>query len=333
MVPLFRRVTACFAVATLALLTALPRAVHGAETAPAVGRKLTLPRASLADSPLEVRLLNDAADGRWNEFSLFTAAQIAGGATGDAEMLSATIDYAALTSELHARLKSSLSTEARAAAVLSFLHHRLLSGGYDLNATTLSEAFATGRFNCVSATVLYNCLAAEAGLTVHPLRLPQHTCSLLFDGDRRLRVEATCLDWFEARHRTAAVPGSTEPHLALGDGAAEVGQPISDVALVAMIYYNRGVDALRHNDFEQAIRLNRLALLLDADNSDARGNLLSAMNKRALELAAQSHFAAAVELVEQGLSIEPDHAPLRQNRMFIERARENAADGDSGAAP
>jgi hypothetical protein len=283
----------------------------------------------LSLSTLEARLMDDAADGRWNELSLFTAAQIASGATSEAELLAAALDYAALTNNLPATVKSSLPAEDRAAAVLSFLHRRLLWGGYDLNATTLPEAFASGRFNCVSATVLFNCLAAEAGLTVQPLRLPQHTCSLLLDGDRHVRVEATCPDWFEMRYRPGTSRSSNSPHIGESAHSTDVGVPIDDVALVAMIYYNRGVDALRHNDFEEAIRLNRLALSLDSENSEARGNLLSAINKRALELTSEGRFAAAMELVEHGLSIEPSHSPLRQNRAFIERVRQN----DSASSP
>jgi tetratricopeptide (TPR) repeat protein len=97
------------------------------------------------------------------------------------------------------------------------------------------------------------------------------------------------------------------------------------VALVAMIYYNRGVEALKYRDLEQAIRLNRLALALDRDNVSAQGNLLSAINKQALQLVEQKDFAAAIALVEHGLKIDPSHSPLRQNLAFIKRSQKHAA--------
>lgn len=275
-------------------------------------------------SPLETRLLDDAADGRWDDHSLFMAAQIASGATTEAQLLAARLDFATMAGDLGARLTPSQSVQERAKLVLVFLHDRLFSGGYDLKATELPGVFASGRFNCVSATVLYNSLAAEAGLTVQPLRLPQHTCSVLVDGDLRVRVEATCADWFDARHRPSAVLNPETPIVGLSTESQDEGVPISEVALVAMIYYNRGVEALRQNDFELAIARNRLALLLDTENTDARGNLLSAINKRGLELTTQKRFEAAIELVEQGLKIEPNHAPLRQNRAFIDRVRQQA---------
>ncbi len=325
MVSLPIRFVLSFAVVPIALVMWPSSEARGLELRPAASTKADPFNGEWSASPLEARLLIDAADGHWDENSLFIAAQIAGGVATDAELLAASLDYSALLHDLRSNVSPSLSGEDRAAAVLAFLHRRLLSGGYDLNATTLPQAFASGRFNCVSATVLFNCLAAEAGLTVAPLRLPQHTCSLLLDGDRRIRVEATCPDWFEARHRPVTLREGDEQFTGSADGPRDEGTPISDVALVAMIYYNRGVEALRRNQLEEAIRLNRLALALDAENTAAQGNMLSAINKLALELTAQKHFAAAIALVEHGLSIDPGHSPLRQNREFIEHSRQRAA--------
>jgi hypothetical protein len=88
-----------------------------------------------------------------------------------------------------------------------------------------------------------------------------------------------------------------------------------------MIYYNRGVEAVRRDDYERAILLNRLALTLDSQNANARGNLLAAINKQALKLTARQQFAAALALVDEGLAIEPEHGPLQQNRDYIRRLR------------
>lgn len=313
------RFALCFAAVPLALVTLPSSDVRGSEVSPDASTHSTQLDGKLSSSPLESRLLDDAADGRWNEHSLFIAAQIAGGITTDAELLAASLDYSAVIHEVRSNLTPSLSVEDCAKAVLSFLHRRLFTGGYDLYATSLPEAFASGRFNCVSATVLYNCLATEAGLAVQPLRFPQHTCSQLLDGDRRIRIEATCPDWFEVRNWPNELRETDERFA--GPRDRDDGIPISDVALVAMIYYNRGVEALRHHHLEEAIRLNRLALALDPENPHAQGNLLSAINKLALERAAQRDFTAAITLVEHGLSIDPSHSPLRQNREFIERSQ------------
>jgi tetratricopeptide (TPR) repeat protein len=278
-------------------------------------------------------LLNDARDGHWDEHTLIAASLIASGVGNDME-LRATCDlFRVIAAELNAELKNGphrlSSAQPRAEATLAFLHRRILRGGYDLYATELPDVFATGRFNCVSATVLFNSLAAEAGLEVGALRLPHHTCTQLLDQERRVRVEATCADWSAASAGSRLIDDSAgaAPFAARPKAQSEPPEAISDVALVAMIYYNRGVEALKRMDFEQAIGLNRLALTLDPHNSSARGNLLGAINKQALHLTERRQFAAALSLVDEGLEIDPDHEPLRQNRSYIKRA------STLGAAP
>jgi len=276
-------------------------------------------------STLETRLLNDARDGHWDEHTLFAAALIASGVSSDAQLRGTCDLFAVFAAELKAELKNeahlSPTWQQNAERTLAFLHRRLLRGGYDLYATELPEVLTTGRFNCVSATVLFNSLAAEAGLHVGALRLPNHTCTELLDDERRIRIEATCTDWSAASARSRDLADSTgeTPFAASPQAQSEPPEAISDVALVAMIYYNRGVEALKRSDFAQAILLNRLALALDAQNSSARGNLLAAINKQALKLTAQRQIAAALSLVDEGLRIEPSHEPLRQNRHYIIR--------------
>jgi tetratricopeptide (TPR) repeat protein len=230
--------------------------------------------------------------------------------------------FAVIAAELKSGPGAAANDEQRAEKTLAFLHSRLLFGGYDLYATQLPCVLATGRYNCVSATVLYNCLAEAAGLDVRALRLPNHTCTELLDGERWVRVEATCADWIAARGQPRALANTNgESPFASQQVQSATHEAISDVALVAMIYYNRGVEALKRRDFEQAILLNRLALTLDSHNSSARGNLLAAINKQALKLSIRRQFAAALTLIDEGLGIDPDHEPLRQNRGYIDGLR------------
>ena len=44
------------------------------------------------------------------------------------------------------------------------MHARLLRGGYQIDATDLAGVLEEGRFNCVSASVLYCYLAGRFGL-------------------------------------------------------------------------------------------------------------------------------------------------------------------------
>jgi hypothetical protein len=285
----------------------------------------------LSLSVLETRLLRDASDKNWDEHSLFAAALIASGVANEVELRGTCDLFAVVGAELNSKLAPTATAEQRAEKTLAFLHRRLLTNGYDLYATQLPRVLATGRYNCVSATVLFNCLAADAGLNVGALRLPNHTCTELLDGEQRIRIEATCASWFTDRdrpHTIDAVIGET-PFVANLPPPSELQEAISDVALVAMIYYNRGVEALARKDYVQAISLNRRALCLDPHNTQARSNLLSAINKQALALAARNEFAAAMSVIDDGLEIDPAHQALRHNQALIDGLRRKAVDAGS----
>ena len=61
-----------------------------------------------------------------------------------------------------------------ARVIFDFMHHAILVGGYHADSTDLAQTIDTGRFNCVSATVLFNCLAERFGLSARGLAYPGH---------------------------------------------------------------------------------------------------------------------------------------------------------------
>ncbi len=143
----------------------------------------------------EQRLLDDALDGRWDQHTLFAAALVASGADQQ-QQAQATLNYERLKAAIAQSIPTQEAPRNRAAALLRFLHHGVLRGGYDLRATAIHDCLAGGRFNCVSATVLFNCLAAEIGLQVQTLGYPNHARSVVIADGRAIEVETTCADWF-----------------------------------------------------------------------------------------------------------------------------------------
>src|SRR5260370_41456120 len=88
---------------------------------------------------------------------------------------------------------------------------------------------------------------------------------------------------------------------------------IGAAALVAVIYYNRGVDLLHENRFAEAVSVNVRALQLDPENENAAGNLLASINNWALSLCAEGEYAEAAELLARGMGITPHHEPFHTN--------------------
>ena len=114
----------------------------------------------------------------WTSFRRSGAALVAGGVDDDC-FHRYEQKAAALADELRRSGKVAGTPRQRAEAVFEFLHRRVFYGGYDLAYTDLRRVLDEGRFNCISATVLFNYLAGELGLDCRGLEMPGHAMSRL----------------------------------------------------------------------------------------------------------------------------------------------------------
>ncbi len=196
------------------------------------------------------------------------------------------------------------------------LHQRLLHGGYDANATDLAGTFDTGIYNCASATLLFVALAEQLNLNAHAVELPGHVRAVVDCGRERCEVEATCPTLAGAVRWGAAAGGEHQ--------RTEPARNVSPLGLIAMIYYNRGVEAVYHGRYAEAVAANRKALLLDPNNTTARGNLLAAVNNWALALADLKQFNEAETLLAAGRRYAPEHLPFQHNAAHVGRMQAQA---------
>ena len=286
--------------------------------------------------PLEERLFADAADGRLEEFSPLAAALVASGVE-DAQVLQRyEARQAALLDELRRSGQLTGPPRQQAQVVFEFMHRRVLTGGYRTDGTDLRNALDEGRFNCVSASVLFNCLAGELGLPVCGLEIPGHAMSRLRLPDGRLDVETTCPRWFQLLEdpgkqaemvekaigpgpSIARCPASHGAQLRSMPAAADRSQAreVSPAEMAAMIYYNRGVDLLAEKHFEQSATANAKALRLDPQSATARGNLLATINNWAIALGSSERYTDAVELLREGLKLEPSYETFAPNYVHV----------------
>jgi tetratricopeptide (TPR) repeat protein len=299
---------------------------------------------SQADAPacrLEEQFFADAADGQLDDFSPLGAALVASG-VGDAESLRRYEQKAAaLAEELRQSGRVVGATRQRAEAIFDFMHNRVLRGGYRLECTDLRMTLDDGRFNCVSASVLFNYLAGELGLECRALELPGHAMSRVLlrteKGDSPhlperpkgcfaqtgtvpffLDVETTCARWF----RLIGDPKKQVAAAAKTIGAAAAAdrtkaREVSPIQVAAMIYYNRGVDLLGEKRFADATAANAKALRLDPQNATARGNLLAAINNWSIDLGNAGQFGEAVDLLRQGLTLDAKFEAFAQNYVHV----------------
>jgi len=280
--------------------------------------------------PLEKRLFDDAADERLEEFSPLAAALVASGVE-DAQVLQRYEErQAALLDELCRSGQLSGPPRHQAQVVFEFMHRRVLTAGYRTDCTDLRNALDEGRFNCVSASVLFNCLAGELGLPVCGLEIPGHAMSRLRLPDGPMDVETTCPRWFQLvddpRKQAELVEkakGSDQSllgaHLRSVPAAADRShaREVSPAEMAAMIYYNRGVDLLAEKRFERSATANAKALRLDPQSATARGNLLATINNWAIALGSSERYAEAVELLREGLELDPGYETFAPNYVHV----------------
>lgn len=322
-------------------------------------------------APAEVRLLDDAADGRLDEHTLLRAALIASGATEPGQIARYERHISGLIEQLQGVLAEqpacaaetaapqgiagetpapqSLAAETaapqlatRAAeAVLRFMHREILTRGYQLPQTDLRSALEEGRYNCVTATVLYLTLAEAAGLKGCGLEMPKHAMVRLELGAEHLDVETTCAEWFALDPKDRPVPGSpactsgeaqpTGSPVPSGPGLQEPpaqpaphAQPLALRALgaaelAAMVYYNQGVDRLAEGRFAAAVAANAKALRLDPQSRTAYGNLLATINNWAVDCSVRGEYLEAIALLERGREIDSAYEPFTLNYRHVAR--------------
>ncbi len=216
----------------------------------------------------------------------------------------------------------------KAESILNFMHRHVLLGGYQLENTTINNLLEMGRYNCVTATILYCCLAEKAGLNVTAVELPGHAmCWVYLSNGERIEIETTCRNWFQYRNDPAAqrqvicklireaspqLRDQTDEMLLL-----QIPQPISDKRLIAKIYYNRGVDLLSTDDFPGALEANAIAYILDPQSKTTHGNLLATMNNWAIALCKSGDYDSATGLLRLGIQYEPEYLPFKNNHIHV----------------
>lgn len=276
--------------------------------------------------PAEARLLADALDGRLDDVPFLDAVMIANG-----------IRIPAMADELRQRLDVSIEAvrrevseiqdpRQRCVAVHEWMHRHVLIGQYQADCTQISRALRHGDYNCVSATLMFQLLSQACDLSTVAVATPTHVYARLLLGPARVDVQTTCPDWFRLSSDQRRKYPPTLNNRPVGNlsrrsqgspwGDEEV-REISDVQLLAKVYYNRGVRHLDAQRFESAESEFRTSLLLDADDQSAQENLLATLNNWALNLAERQEYAAAATVLQRGLKECPDYAPFQANDLHI----------------
>lgn len=188
---------------------------------------------------------------------------------------------------------------ARADAILRALHGDVLRS-YEAGASRLQDVFERGRFNCVSAAIVFNLAAARAGLPVAAELLPTHARSLLGPvAGAFVPVEATA-------------PAGVAPSAKLeaevrarfgGPGGAE-GRAIriSTRTLVAVIRINAAA-ALNASGRSAAATVELDAALADIESAPLRESVMTHIGVLRTHQATEDARAGRLDAAVRGLRV------------------------------
>ena len=314
----------------------------------------------------EKRLLQDSLDGKWDDYDLLNASLIAEGFVSSERREPYRARFERLTTALLRQVNQTTDPLKKTEQVYSFLHNNALYSRYDLTCSSVAASLETGVFNCVSATVLFNCFASRSGLEVAALETTGHAKSRVKYADSFLDIETTCTNWNRlpdrlrlygannAPSQTASVgvpdaitdmkEGDKEEGASLRmvglqstseaeidgtttfelDESAPLGysftrsrrpmKEISEVELVATIYYNVGVDCSQAGDYERSIASYIKAAQLAPNNKTILGNLKATLNNWAIDVATkEKKYATAINITDLGMLIDPEFREFKTN--------------------
>ena len=244
------------------------------------------------------KLLADAADGQLDDFSLFDAAVIASGVPDAEEVATCRARFRLFRDSVREEMTAESSVRHRAEKIFRRMHQELLTGQYRPSCTELHLTLDGGHYNCVTATILYRCLCAEFSIPVTTIAETGHVYALLV-GDSPVVIQTTSADGFTA------------------SDAIDGGRRITDVQLLAKIYYNRGVSLLEKRRFRDALDLLEIGHRLDRQDAIAWKNILACMNNWVLSECDAGRFQHAAELLSRGLDMAPDYRPFLDNELHV----------------
>ena len=164
--------------------------------------------------------------------------------------------------------------------------------------------------------MLYRALCADGIAGLQTVAERQHVYCRL-PADPPVDIQTTSAAGFGAA-RPPSQPGPVAPDAAspLAVDTPTV-RAVSDVQLVAKIYYNRGVALAEQQQFEPAERLLEISCRLDPADRLARQNQLACINNWALAECAAGQFGAASARLSHGLQLAPDYAPFWDNDLYV----------------
>jgi len=275
-------------------------------------------------SALQDSLYVDIDDGSLDRFSPIEAAFIISGVATPDSLSSCISWFQMITEDIeNKRLMNDLERTASAEKVFLYLHTTCLLT-YKIEATTLLHIKQNREFNCVSATILYNLICDEVGLSTMAFETPTHVYTIFSNFTENIMVENTTTMGFNiiknldrySRYMAQYYPTAEIYKIGLHRLYAHEnsrGRQISNVELLGLISYNQAYFAAKDSSYQQAYEY---VLLAQKFNKDSRSNQRFEFNLYytwGKQLFDQKNYCQAFEVFADAYYRYPDNSDFKKN--------------------
>ncbi len=272
---------------------------------------------------LEDRLAADIQDYRLDDFSRVEAAFILSGVNNSDSLDYYVGWYQQVLQGIREIPFDPADRPGNASKVFNVLHARWLKT-YQLEATTLRDIVKHKRFNCVSATILFNLICDDQGWDTEAFETPTHVYTLFNNFTQQVMVENTSPMGFNiinnlqaySRYLAQYYPQSEVVKIGLDRlylHEQSQGRRIDNTELLGLLAYNQAYFARKRGEYARAYGL---VLLAQNFNSDSRSNIqfeLGLYNSWGKQLFDARQYLKAFGVLADGAYRYPDDSTLRQN--------------------
>jgi tetratricopeptide (TPR) repeat protein len=284
-----------------------------------LGRLQKLSSLNVSISSDEAALFADARDGKLKQWTFAEAALLASGVTDAAKRQRYLDELAKIQAEAQDKIATAKSPFEKGEALLHYLHAGPMHKGYVGQQTDLAAILDTGTFNCVSSATLYNVVARRLGLDARGIEVPNHAFSILYNGTDHADVETTTAGGFNPARDQAAQEQFTKltGFAYIPDSNRDQRREVNEIGLVAITYYNHGVELTRQKRYHEALLAYFRSMSLDSEFDSAVKNALAVLANWSVELSREKKFDQAIDVLSAGLALAPKDATLVNNHQAV----------------
>jgi len=283
---------------------------------------------------LSEKLYYDIADGQLDDFSRIEAAFIISGAENSTKLNQGMDWYNSLLEDIRQKNLIGFDKIPSAEKLFLYLHTSWLKD-YKERATTLFDILDRKVYNCVAATVLYNLICDEVGLSTEAFETPTHVYTIFRDVTEQVMVENTSSMGFNimknldrySQYLLQYYPQNEALKIGLDRIFAYEhanGRKIDNTELLGLICYNLAIFNSEKGNYKKAYEYVELAQYFNADSRSNRKFEMSLYYRWGSELFKAKKFYEAFEVTADAYYRYPDNPDFKRNcqNAFINGLRQ-----------